>query len=251
MAGHNKWSKIKRKKGVNDAKNSKIFSRIVKEIQVAVKLGGSEAENNPRLRTAIQNAKGVNMPKDNVERAIKKASGETGATFEEFTMEGYGNHGVAVFVECTTDNRNRTVANIRSYFNKNNGSLAKNGSLDFIFDQKGIFNLGKQADLELDEESLMLELIDAGAEDIEKEDESGEMTVITPREAFGEVQSKLEELGIEAEDSGLRRIPKVYKQLSPDEFASIQKLIDTIEDDDDVLNVYHNVEPTPELEQMM
>lgn len=247
MAGHNKWSKIKRKKGANDAKMSKIYSKLIKEIQVAVKLSGPDPETNPRLRVAIQNSKGQNMPKDNIERAIKKASGEDGANYEEVTYEGYAPHGVAIFIEATTDNTNRTVADVRSYFNKVDGSLAKSGSLDFIFDQKGVFVFPMPEGMEKDE--LELELIDAGAEEIDVED--GTVSLTTAREDFGSAQEKLEEMGIETEEAGLKRIPKIFKKIEPDQFKTVLKLIDLLEDNDDVQNVYHNVELTEELEAVL
>ena len=243
MAGHNKWSKIKRKKGANDAKMSKIYSKLIKEIQVAVKMGGPDPEANPRLRLAIQNSKGQNMPKDNVERAIKKASGEDDTVYEEVTYEGYAPHGVAIFIECTTDNTNRSVANVRSYFNKFDGSLAKNGSLEFIFDQKGIFTFKEPENFDRDE--FELEMIDAGAEEIENED--GEISITTTREDFGSVQNKLESMGIETDEAGLKRIPKVMKDLTPDQFKTVNKLIELIEDDDDVQEVYHNVQAYDEI----
>lgn len=246
MAGHNKWSKIKRKKAVNDAKQSKIFSKIIKEIGVAVKQSGTDPEGNPRLKLAIQNAKGANMPKDNIERAINKASGEGGADYQDVTYEGYAPHGVAIFIEATTDNINRTVANVRSYFNKYNGSLSTSGSLDFIFDQKGVFTFEMPENA--DEEELMLELIDAGAEDVQVEE--GEVVVYTAREDFGNVQKKLDELKIEPEEAGLRRLPKVFKKLDAEDARSVFKLIAMLEEDEDVQDVYHNVEMSEELEEV-
>jgi len=242
MSGHSKWSKIKRKKGATDAKRSKIFSKLIKEIQVAVKLGGPDPEANPRLRLAIQNAKGENVPKENIERVIKKASGDDTTVYSEVNYEGYAPHGVAVFVECTTDNTNRTVARIRSYFTKYNGSLGKTGSLEYIFDQKGIFTFKVP---EMDTEELELELIDAGAEDIEIEDDY--VTVTSAREDFGNIQKKIDELNIEVENAGLKRIPNNTKDLDEKEFLSVMKLIDVIDEDDDVQNVYHNIELTDEL----
>ena len=193
MSGHSKWSTIKRKKGALDAKRSKAFSKIIKEITVAVKEGGGpDPDANPRLRTAIANAKGVNMPKDNVTRAINKAGDKDSANFMEVTYEGYAPGGIGIFVECTTDNLQRTVSNVRSYFTKHNGSLGKNGSLSFIFDRKGVFTFPIG---DWDIEELELEIIDAGAEDIELED--GFVTVTTALEDFGTMQKKLEELNIE------------------------------------------------------
>jgi YebC/PmpR family DNA-binding regulatory protein len=242
MSGHNKWSKIKRKKGATDAKRSKIFSKLIKEIQIATRLGGPDPESNPRLRLAIQNGRGQNLPKENIDRAIKKATGDDSTTYTEVSYEGYAAHGVAVFVECMTDNTNRTVANLRSYFTKYNGSLGKTGSLEFIFDQKGMFSFKSP---KMDPEELELELIDAGAEDIEFDDEY--ITIISAREDFGNIQKKLDDLNIEVEEAGLKRIPNTTKELSTAHFQSVMKLIDIIEEDDDVQNVYHNIEITDEL----
>ena len=183
MAGHSKWSDIRHRKGAQDAKRGKIFSKIIKEITVAVKTGGPDIESNPRLRAAIQNGKSQNMPKDNIDRAIKKASGEGANDLIETTFEGYGPDGVAVFVECATDNNTRTVSNVRSYFNKYNGSLGKDGCLEFIFNRKGVFTLESEG---LDEDDFSLEVIDAGAEDVEFED--GLCTIFTEMGDFGSVQ---------------------------------------------------------------
>jgi YebC/PmpR family DNA-binding regulatory protein len=243
MSGHSKWSTIKRKKGALDAKRSKMFSKIIKEITVAVKEGGgSDPESNPRLRTAIANAKGVNMPKDNISRAISKAGDKDAANFQEVTYEGYAPGGIGIFVECTTDNLQRTVSNVRSYFTKHGGSLGKNGSLSFIFDRKGVFTF-PAGDLDLEE--LELELIDAGAEDIEVED--GFITVTTALEDFGSMQKKLEELNIETESAKLERIPNNTETLDVESAKKVLKLVDVIEEDDDVQAVYHNLEMTDEL----
>lgn len=239
MAGHSKWANIKHRKGAQDAKKGKIYSKLVKEITVAVKTGGPDPDSNPRLRLAIQNARGQNMPKDNVERAIKKASGEDGGNFVEITYEGYGPEGVAIFVECTTDNNVRTVGNVRSYFNKYGGNLGKEGCLEFIFQRKGIFLLEKN-EVNLDEEEFTLEIIDAGAEDVEFDEEL--ITITTSLEDFGPLQKKLQDLGIPAKEAGLQRLPTTTKELSKDSFATFMKLIDALEDDDDVQKVYHNLE---------
>ena len=239
MAGHSKWANIKHKKSAQDAKRGKIFTKLIKEIHIAVKEGGSaDEENNPRLRLAIQNAKGANMPKDNIERAIKKASGDDGGNYEAQTFEGYGPHGIAVFVETMTDNNNRTVSNVRMHFSKHGGNLGTNGSLEFLFDQKGVFTL-KEPEGQ-DKEELELELIDGGAEEVEHED--GRMTVITAMEDFGRMQEKLEELGLVYENAELQRIPKTRVELDNGAFQSVMKLIDALEDDDDVQKVYHNLE---------
>lgn len=247
MSGHSKWSKIKRKKGVTDSKRSKVFSKLIKEIQVAVKLGGPDPDANPRLRLALQNGKGENLPKENVDRAIKKASSTDATDFAEITYEGYASHGIALFVECTTDNTNRTVANIRSYFNKFNGSLGKTGSLEFMFDHLGVFTFNLPPKMSSDD--LELELIDAGADNIEYEDDF--VTVTCNREHFGNLQKKLEAMKIDVKNAGLQRIPNTTKKLTPLEFQSVMKLIDIIEDDDDVQNVYHNIELTDELLQSL
>jgi len=242
MSGHNKWSTIKRKKGALDSKRSKIFSRIIKEIAVAVREGGPDPDGNPRLRLAISNAKGANMPKENLLRAINKASDKDSASFSETTFECYAPHGIAIFIECTTDNEKRTISNIRSYFNKYNGSLGTNGSLLFLFDRKGIFTI-PQADLNLDE--VELDLIDAGAEDISLEDEY--YTVTTAMEDFGAMIKKLEELKIVVESAELQRIPKNTETIDVDAAKKVMKLIDVIEEDDDVVNVFHNMEMSDEL----
>ncbi len=242
MSGHSKWSKIKRKKGANDSKRSQMFTKLIKEISVAAKLGGPDPSGNSRLYVAIQNAKGSNMPKDNIERAIKKGSGADAANYQEVNYEGYGPGKVAIFVECLTDNMNRSLANVRNIFNKLGGSLATNGTLDFVFEQKGIIVFAMP---KMDEETLTLELIDAGAEDVEIED--GEVNITTPREDFGQVQKKLRDLHIEPESANLQRIPRIHKKLDGDEFRKAMRLIDTLEEDEDVQNVYHNIEMSEEL----
>ncbi len=242
MSGHSKWSTIKRKKGALDAKRSKIFTKILKEISIAVKEGGGDPESNPRLRLAIANAKGANMPKDNIQRAITKAGDKNSSNFSEVTYEGYAPYGIAMFLECTTDNIQRTVANIRSYFNKHQGELGKNGSLSFLFERKGIFSI-PQADIDRDE--FELALIEAGAEEIELEDEY--YSVTTAMEDFGAMMKKLEELSIAPESARLERIPNDTKALGLEEAKKVLKLIDLFEDDDDVQKVYHNLELTDSL----
>lgn len=246
MSGHSKWSTIKRKKGALDSKRSKIFSRISKEISVAVKEGGgSDPEANPRLRLAIQNAKGVNMPKDNIARAISKAEKDT-SSFEESTYEGYAAHGVAVFVECLTDNNNRTIASVRSSFTKAGGSLGTNGSLGFMFDRKGVFVIPR-GDIQIDE--FELEVIDSGVEDIEIDQQY--ITLTADIEDFGNVSKKLEEMNISPESQSLQRIPNTTKVLDVDNARKVLKLIDVLEDNDDVQNVFHNLEMTEELLQSL
>ncbi|MFC2097199.1 YebC/PmpR family DNA-binding transcriptional regulator [Bacteroidota bacterium] len=244
MSGHSKWSTIKRKKGAADAKRSKIFSRIVKEIIIAAR-DGSDPEMNPGLRMAISNAKGVNMPKENILRAISKAESD-GSNFDEVTFEGYGPGGIAIFVECLTDNNNRTVSNVRSIFNKRGGNLGTNGSLSFLFNRKGVFTIPKS---ELDPEELELELIDAGIEEFEVE--SDIYIVTCALEDFGNVQKKLEEMNIEPESAELQRIPNNTKKLDVETAKSVLGLIETFEEDDDIQNIFHNLEMTDELEKAL
>ena len=241
MSGHSKWSTIKRKKGAADAKRSKEFSRIVKEVSIAVKEGGADPENNPRLRVAITNAKGVNMPKDNIERAISKAD-KDGADIQEITFEGYLPNGIAVYIECLSDNNNRTVSNIRAIFTKRGGNLGTNGSLSFLFDRKGVITVPKG---DIDPDDLQMEIIDAGVEDFQIEDET--FIITTALEDFGNVQKKLEELKIEPENAELQRIPNDTKDLSPDDAIKILKIVEEFEDDEDVQNVFHNIEITDEV----
>ncbi len=245
MSGHSKWSTIKRKKGAVDAKRSKMFSRIVKEISVAVKESGPDPESNPQLRAAILNAKGVNMPKENIQRAISRAEKDD-AILQELTYEGYLPHGIAVFIETLTDNHIRTVSNIRAIFNKRGGNLGTNGSLSFMFDRKGVFNVPKGT---LDPEEFELEIIDAGVEDFQVEEDM--FIITTPLEEFGNVQKKLEEMGVEPESSELQRIPNDTKILATDDALKILKIIDDFEEDDDVQNVFHNLEITDEVVDAM
>ena len=246
MSGHSKWSTIKRKKGGIDSKRSKVFSKLVKEITVAVKEGGTDPDSNPRLRVAIANAKGVSMPKDNINRAISKGTDKDSASFIECTFEGYANGGVAVFLEATTDNQQRTIANVRSYFNKNNGNLGTNGSLSFIFDRKGIFTIPQGT---LDADEFEIEMIDAGAEDMQLEE--GYFTVTTAMENFGTMMKKLEALNIEPESAGLQRIPKETTTLDLESARKAMKLIELFEEDDDIQAVYHNLELTDELMELL
>ena len=243
MSGHSKWSTIKRKKGAADAKRSKIFSKIIKEITIAVKEGGPDPDANPRLRLAIANAKGASMPKDNITRAINKGKDKDASNFSETTYEGYAPNGVAIYIEATTDNLQRTVAAIRAVFNKYGGSLGTNGSLDFIFERKGIFTVPKG---ELEAEEFEMEVIDGGAEDIEL-DEEGYFHITTAMEDFGSMMKKLEELNVEPENAELQRIPNTTVSLSKEEAQKILRIIDAFEDNDDVQNVFHNLEITDEL----
>jgi len=241
MSGHNKWSTIKRKKGALDAKRSQAFSRIIKEITVAVKEGGGDPDGNPRLRMPINNAKGVNMPKDNIQRAIAKAEKDPD-NLMELTFEGYGPGGVALFIECLTDNNNRTVSAIRTILTKKGGSLGTNGSLAFIFERKGIFTIKKEK-VNLDD--IELDLIDSGAQNIEDNGES--YIVTTALEDFGRMNKKLEELKVEVENASLQRIPNDYKTTDTSTALKLLRIVDDIEDNDDVQSVYHNLEITDEI----
>jgi YebC/PmpR family DNA-binding regulatory protein len=242
MSGHNKWSTIKRKKGANDAKRGKIFTKIIKEIIIASREGGGDPDTNSRLRLAIQNAKGANMPKDNIERAIKKAVGSDADNYVETSFEGYGPHGVAIFAECLTDNNNRTVASIRSAFNKHGGKLGTKGSLSSLFERKGIFTIRNEG---FNPDDIELDLIDAGAEDIEVDNDV--LTVTCAKEDFGNLNRKLNELGIEPEEAALKRVPNTTKSLDLESAKKVMHFIESLEDDDDIQNVYHNLEITDEL----
>jgi YebC/PmpR family DNA-binding regulatory protein len=220
---------------------SKAFTRIGKDIVMAVKEGGPDPDANSRLRAVIQNAKAVNMPKDNVERAIKRASDKSLGDYKEVLFEGYAQHGIAVLIETATDNNTRTVANVRSYFNKTDGSLGTSGSVVFMFDHTCNFRIDGEG---LDLEELELELIDHGIEEI-FEDEDG-VLIYAPFESFGDIQSYIETNNIEILSSGFERIPQVTKKLSEEEAADVEKLLEKLEEDDDVQNVYHTMEETSE-----
>ena len=216
---------------------SKAFTRIGKDIVMAVKEGGPDPDSNARLRAVIQNAKSVNMPKDNIERAIKRASDKNQGDFKEVLFEGYAPHGIAVLIETATDNNTRTVANVRSYFNKCDGSLGTSGSVSFMFDHVCNFRVAVG---EMAMEALELELIDFGVEEI-FEDEDG-VLIYAPFESFGAIQNFLESNEIEILSSGFERIPQVTKTLSPEQAVDVEKLLEKIEEDDDVQNVYHTMD---------
>ncbi len=246
MSGHNKWANIKHKKAAQDAKRSKLFSRLSKEIQIAVKEGGADPSANPRLRMAIQNARAANMPKANIEKAIYKGEHDPNS-LEEVTFEGYAAGGVALFLECMTDNNNRTVSNVRAIFNKYNGSMGKKGSLSFVFARKGSFIIPEEKIP--DKEEFELEMIDAGAEDIEFID--GKAMITTSFEDYGNMQKKLEELGIEPESAELVRVPLTTVKVDAETAKKVLKMIEAFEDLDDVQNVFHNMELTEEIEQLL
>lgn len=229
-------------------KMAKTFSKIGKDIAIAVKAGGPDPESNPALRRCIQNAKGANMPKDNVERAIKKASGADAEQYDEITYEGYGQGGVAFFVECTTNNPTRTVANVRAVFNKFDGNLGKNGELAFLFDRKGIFTLDKPQ-INMNWDDFEMEMIDGGAEEID--DDGEEVMITTAFEDFGTLSHKLHEMGIEAKSAELQRIPNNTKEVNEEQFKANMKMLERFEEDDDIQNVYHNMEITDEFLEKM
>ncbi|HZK33520.1 MAG TPA: YebC/PmpR family DNA-binding transcriptional regulator [Tissierellaceae bacterium] len=240
MAGHSKWSNIKERKGKEDAKRAKEFSKLGRYIMVAAKEGGSDLEYNPALKAAIEKAKAANMPNDNIERAVKKGAGELeGESYEEIIYEGYGPGGIAVFVECLTDNRNRTAPDVRHAFDKGGGNLGQSGCVRFMFDRKGILAI-ERAD-SIDEDELTMTAIDLGAEDFISEDEGFE--IITTPEDFNSVRDGLKEEGYEFVIAELTYIPQNTIELTdPKDIKSMETLIDLLEDNDDVQEVYHNWE---------
>lgn len=239
MAGHSKWSNIKHKKAKEDKKRNKLFNKHLREISVAAREGGGDPEVNPRLDTAINNAKSDNVPKDNIERAIKKGTGELDegdGRYEDATYEGYGPGGIAYFIEVTTNNYNRTVGEIRHIFSSLGGNLGTDGSVDYLFEQKGMIRIKKK---EHDEEEFMLQAIDAGAEDIDTEGDFFNIT--TGRESMYEVNDKLEKMGYDIESAELIRIPMTEVKVEANVAESNFKLIEKFEDNDDVSNVFTNM----------
>jgi len=218
-------------------KNAKAFTRIGKDIAIAVKAGGPDPANNPRLRQIMANAKGVNMPKDRVEAAIKRASDKDTSSYEEVVYEGYGPYGVAILVETATDNPTRTVANLRVYFSRGGGALGNSGSLNFIFERKGVFRIAESAVANMEE--LELELIDHGLDSIEKEE--GEIIIHTAFADFGKMAKALEDMSIAVTKAGLERIPLSYAEITEEQVDEILELVEKIEEDDDVQAVYHNL----------
>ena len=221
---------------------ARTFTKIGKQIAIAVKAGGPDPDNNPHLRSIILNAKRENMPLENVKRAIKNAMGKDQSEYKEVTYEGYGPHGIAIFVDAATDNTTRTVGNVRAIFNKFNGNLGTMGSLSFLFDHKCVFTFKKKDGLDMDE--MILDLIDYGVEDeYDTDEESGEITIYGDPKSFGEIQKHLEENGFEIIGAEFTRIPNDLKDVSPEERETIDKMVELLEDDDDVQNVYTNMKP--------
>lgn len=241
MAGHSKWSNIKHKKAKEDKKRNKLFNKHMREISVAAREGGGDPEMNPRLDTAIENAKSDNVPKDNIERAVKKGTGELDegeGRYEDATYEGYGPGGIAYFIEVTTNNYNRTVGDIRHIFSSHGGNLGTDGSVDYLFEQKGMIRIKKE-EHDVDEEEFMLNAIDAGAEEIDTDGEVFNIT--TGRESMYEVRDHLEEMDYDIESAELIRIPMTEVKVETNVAESNFKLIDKFEDNDDVSNVFTNM----------
>ncbi|MGB9692630.1 MAG: YebC/PmpR family DNA-binding transcriptional regulator [Candidatus Sumerlaeaceae bacterium] len=243
MSGHSKWHSIKHKKAAADAKRGKIFTRIIREITIAARLGGGDPESNPRLRTAIAAAKDVNMPMKNIENAIKRGTGEIeGATYEEVVYEGYGPGGVAIMVEATTDNRNRTTAEIRHLFSKYNGSLGAVGCVSYLFSKRGIITVNKES---IEEDRLLEAALEAGAEDVKTEDEGYQ--VITDQGQLQAVREVLEKAGIKVERAEMVNIPSTTKRVEGRDAETLLKLLDALEEHDDVQSVSSNFEMSDEL----
>ncbi|CEI83878.1 MULTISPECIES: YebC/PmpR family DNA-binding transcriptional regulator [Oceanobacillus] len=240
MAGHSKWKNIQKRKNAQDAKKGKIFMRHAKDIYLAAKSGGGDMDTNAALRTAVDKAKADNMPNDNIERNIKKATGTLdGATYEEITYEGYGPGGVAVIVNVLTDNKNRTAAEIRHAFKKNGGNLGENGSVSFMFDRKGYIVVENEDDT-IDEDTMTLDALEAGAEDVSIED--GAYEIYTSPEDYQDVVSYLEEQSYKLADAEVTFIPQNYNSLSPEDEEKMMKLVDALEESEDVQDVHHNLE---------
>ncbi len=238
MAGHSKWSNIKRQKSKTDAQRAKIFTKIGREIMVAVKSGGPDPVTNSRLRDIIAKAKANNMPNDNINRSIKRASGETNAVnYEPITYEGYGPSGTAFIVECLTDNKNRTAAEIRYIFDRGGGSMGTSGCVSYLFESKGIIVIEKTKDM--DDDQIMMAAIECGAEDFLIEDEVYEISTI-PTE-LNNVKSALEDMEYKILNAEIDKIPATYIDIGPEDIAKVQKMLDNFEENDDVQQVYHNV----------
>ena len=243
MSGHSKWSSIKHKKGATDAKRGKIFTKLIKEITVAARMGGGDQDANPRMRTAIAAAKSENMPKDNIERAIKKGTGELeGVNYEESTYEGYGPGGAAVFIESVTDNKNRAVADIRHIFSKNGGNLGENGCVAWMFDKKGYIAIEKKA---VDEDSLMETAIEAGAEDVRED--NGSFEIITEPDDFESVKTAINKAAILYIDAEITMLPQSTINLEEKQALQMVKLMEALDDCEDVQKVYTNADIPEEI----
>ena len=238
MSGHSKWATIKHAKGAADAKRGQLFTKFIKEISIAARMGGGDPAANPRLRTAILKARAANMPKDNIERAIKKGTGELGgATYEEKLYEGYGPGGVAILVEVLTDNNNRAAANVRNIFSKSGGNLGATGSVAYMFNRKGVIEYDAEV---VSEDEVMDIALEAGADDIVSED--GIITVTTDPASFESVLEVLQGKGYESVSAEVAMVPDMYSAVDNETATKLQKLIDRLEEDDDVQNVYTNAD---------
>jgi len=243
MSGHSKWATIRRKKGALDAKRGKMFTTLIKEIQVAARSGGGDLESNPRLRTAVAAARAANMPNDNIKKAIQRGTGDLpGVHYEEMSYEGYGPGGVAILVECLTDNKQRTVADVRHIFNKYNGSLAENGAVSWMFNDKGILTFDAGS---IQEDALMEHVIESGAEDMSAEDDSFQVTC-TPKD-FPAVQEYFDEKEIAYESAEIAKIPQSTVQVEGKDVKTLLKLMNALEDSDDVQKVWANFDIDEEL----
>lgn len=238
MAGHSKWAQIKRKKAVADAKKGKLFTKLIREITIAVRQGGGNPDGNPRLRLAIDQARAANMPMENIERAIKKATGELeGSQYEEIIYEGYGPGGVAILIEAVTDNKNRTVSELRHIFSRHGGRLAESGSVNWMFDRKGIITIEKSV---INEDDLIMLALDAGADDVIVESDYYE--VQTSIENFEKVRKNLLEKNVKIENASLQYVPQNLMKIEGKENETVLKLLEILEDHDDVQNVYTNAD---------
>ena len=238
MSGHSKWATIKHAKGLADAKRGQAFTKFIKEISIAARMGGGDPNANPRLRTAILKARGANMPKDNIERAIKKGTGELGdSVYEELNYEGYGPGGVAILVEVLTDNKNRAAANVRNLFAKNGGNLGATGSVSYMFNRKGVIEYDAETN---NEDEIMEAALEAGADDVSTED--GVITVTTDPANFEKALEALQAKGYESVSAAVSMVPDVYSTLDVDMTRKVLKLIDRLEEDEDVQNVYSNMD---------
>lgn len=247
MSGHNKWASIKHKKMAMDARRGKMFTKIIREIMMAAKMGGGNPDNNPQLRMAIERARSINMPNDNIQRAIKKGTGEEGGVvLESAGYEGYGPGGVAILVETLTDNKRRTAAEIRSIFSRHNGSLGESGCVSWMFERKGILNVKKQG---IDEEQLLSLILDAGAEDLKLDNETYE--IVCPPDKVEAVKKTLEENKITVESATVNLIPKNTVRVEGKDAEQLLKLLDELEEHDDVQNVHSNFDIPDELIEAM
>ena len=245
MSGHNKWSSIKYKKAKEDSKRGAVFTKVIRELTIAAKEGGGDPDSNPRLRLAIEKAKEANMPKQNMEKAVKKGTGELpGVIYEEISYEGYGPGGVAMIIETTTDNRQRTTASVRHLLSKYGGSLGENGCVSWMFDSVGYISIDKD---KTDEEELFEAALDAGAQDVKSNEEDSVFEVITDTKDFIAVKNALEEKGFEFVNAELTKIPQTMVKLNNGKAESMLKLMNMLDEDDDILNVYANFDIPDEI----